>query len=774
MKTPSAHLHPTRRHRRLLAVLVAAALVVTAPTWRASPAHAATAPPDLATNGSFEAATVDPWVQYPANLVVVRSSSTGPGLATEGTHFADFPTGSSLSQLITGLKTNQEYVVTGSIRADSAADKFSIGLRYFDSQHSGVVESEKKYAFSQTWTRVELRFKTDATHSAVGILAQNNSTAGHGFLDNIHLYEVTPAQGITSPGNMTYYVSSSGGSDTNDGRSPTTAWKSFAKLNASTFKPGDKILLKGGDTWTGTTLQPRGSGAPGAPITLGKYGDATLRPILNAADDETSLNTLDLVKGVDSHVIDYTQSFNTSVYLYNQQYWTIRDLDVSNHAEGFTDPNGDTKLRSGILVMNDNAGTLRSISVQNNEVHDVLGSRSQKTYWGGAGIIYTVMLKRADVSTPSNFDGVLVEGNYVRNTNRQGIVTNSRQNLRADIDNTGNLEDPVAKRWSPWYPSKNVVIRNNYVKNVAGDGILPQVTERALVERNTVDGFNQRSGGASAGIWAWNADHTVFQFNEAFGGKTTQDGQGYDLDYGQTGTIYQYNYSHDNDGGFMLVCSPGQGSKASGPGSGVTSQDGVVRYNISQNDKARTFMFSGYSDGTLIYNNTLYQGPGINAQPINFWAWSKTYPTSVSFYNNIFYLQSAGTWNYQDQGLWMQNMKFDSNTIFGVHTTGETTLDANLVTTDPKLVAPGTGTTNTPAGGDYVAPSLDGYKLAPGSPAITSGKVIETGTGLTIDGKTPNGGRDYWGTPVPPGAVPNRGADNRSPGKSAIHRRPHR
>jgi hypothetical protein len=182
-------------------------------------------------------------------------------------------------------------------------------------------------------------------------------------------------------------------------------------------------------------------------------------------------------------------------------------------------------------------------------------------------------------------------------------------------------------------------------------------------------------------------------------------------------------------------------------------------------------MFSGYSDGTLIYNNTLYQAPGVNAQPINFWAWNKTYPTSVSFYNNVFHLQSAGTWNYQDQGLWMQGMKFDSNTIFGTHTAGETTLDAHKSTSDPKLVAPGTGTTNTPAGGDYVQPSLDGYKLAPGSPAVSSGKVIETTTGRTIDGKTPNGGRDYWGTPVIAGAVPNRGADNYRRGKGG-HRPP--
>ncbi|WP_371404365.1 right-handed parallel beta-helix repeat-containing protein [Kribbella sp. NBC_00662] len=726
------------------------------------PAQAALAPPDLASNGSFETGALAPWTPYPADSVLLSTGQT-----TDGTRFARFPANASLSQLITGLNTSREYVVTGSIRADATA-KFFVGLRYFDAEHPNVVESEKRYAASASWSRFEIRFSTDATHTSLGILAQNTGAAGYGDLDDVRLYEVTAVPGITSPGNTTYYVSSSGGDDSADGRTPGTAWRSFAKVNASRFAPGDRILLKAGDTWTGTTLHPLGSGAPGAPITLGKYGDAALRPILNAADDATSLNTQDLVKGTTSHLTYLTQTFYTSVYLYNQQYWTIRDLDVANHAAGFTDPNGDTNLRSGILVMNDNAGTLRSISVQNNQVHDVLGSRSQKTYWGGAGIIFTVMLKRADMASGSKYDGVLIEGNSVRNTNRQGIVTNSRQNLRADIDNTGDLVDAVAKGWSPWYPSTGVVIRNNYVKDVAGDGILPQVTTGALVEHNTVDGFNERSGGASAGIWAWNADRTAFQFNEAFGGRTTQDGQGYDLDYGQTGTVFQYNYSHDNEGGFVLVCAPGQGSNASGPGSGVTSDNGVVRYNISQNDRNRTFMFSGYSSGTLIYNNTVYQGPGIAAQPVNFWAWNKTYPTSAAFYNNIFALDSAGTWNYSDQGLTMQGLTFDGNTVYGTHTAGEPN-DPHKLTTDPRLTAPGTGTTATPVGGPYQPPMLDGYKLAGGSPARASGVVVETTSGLTIDGRTPNGGHDYWGMAVVPGAIPNRGADNTAAGR----RRPH-
>jgi hypothetical protein len=218
----------------------------------------------------------------------------------------------------------------------------------------------------------------------------------------------------------------------------------------------------------------------------------------------------------------------------------------------------------------------------------------------------------------------------------------------------------------------------------------------------------------------------------------------------------------------MLLCAPGQGSNASGPGSGVRSQDAVIRYNVSQNDRARTFMFSGYSDGALIYNNTLYVGAGINADPVNFWAWNGTYPTSASFYNNIFYLASAGPWNYTDQGHDIQSsLVFDGNTIYGQHTAGEP-VDPHKLTSDPRLVAPGTGTTRTAVGGPYQTPDLSGYALSPGSPSIGTGVVVETRSGLTIDGRHSNGGRDYLGTRVTAGLPPDRGAF------AVVHGRHHR
>ena len=66
----------------------------------------------------------------------------------------------------------------------------------------------------------------------------------------------------------TYYVSQSSGDDVGDGKSPATAWKTLARASEATYAPGDKILLKCGDTWGNDTLRPKGSGTPDNPITI--------------------------------------------------------------------------------------------------------------------------------------------------------------------------------------------------------------------------------------------------------------------------------------------------------------------------------------------------------------------------------------------------------------------------------------------------------------------------------------------------------------------------
>src|ERR1035437_955962 len=71
----------------------------------------------------------------------------------------------------------------------------------------------------------------------------------------------------------TYYYISSSGNDTNNGLSSSTPWKTIAKVNSafSNMKPGDRILFKRGDVFTGQITLTQ-SGSATAKITFDAYG----------------------------------------------------------------------------------------------------------------------------------------------------------------------------------------------------------------------------------------------------------------------------------------------------------------------------------------------------------------------------------------------------------------------------------------------------------------------------------------------------------------------
>lgn len=81
----------------------------------------------------------------------------------------------------------------------------------------------------------------------------------------------------------TYYVSASGGSDSANGTSAATAWKTLAKVNAASFSPGDAVLLARGDVWL-ESLVPPSSGASGSPIVFDAYGTGAAPEITGKQD----------------------------------------------------------------------------------------------------------------------------------------------------------------------------------------------------------------------------------------------------------------------------------------------------------------------------------------------------------------------------------------------------------------------------------------------------------------------------------------------------------
>ncbi|UCC69725.1 MAG: hypothetical protein JSV79_07495, partial [Armatimonadota bacterium] len=330
----------------------------------------------------------------------------------------------------------------------------------------------------------------------------------------------------------TYYVDSVNGNDDYDGTSPSTAWQSLEKVNGTTFQPGDQILLKADCVWTGQ-LWPKGSGAAGNPIMIDMYGTGA-KPLINGDG---------LVQ--------------STVYLYNQEYWEVSNLEITNW-----DPAGPD-IRQGVYVVGHEytPGVLNHIHLKDLVVHDVNGHDTDGRNLGkcNGGIIFDVWGCPISV----RFNDVLVEGCYVYHVDRSGIKTWS--------DNTRWYEDPEL----PWYwqPYTNMVIRNNVLDDIGGDGIVTCHADAPLVEYNVASNCQARSNEFNVAIWPWDCDDAMYQYNEAYLTHQTKDGQGYDIDGYNNRATLQYNYSHDNEGGFILIC-----------GYGAFNRDSVLRYNISEDD----------------------------------------------------------------------------------------------------------------------------------------------------------------------------------------------
>ncbi len=380
----------------------------------------------------------------------------------------------------------------------------------------------------------------------------------------------------------TFYVNANAGNDSNSGTSPSAPWKTLQKVNERRYKSGDRILLRAGCRWVGH-LALSSSGSEGAPILIDRYGEGVLPRI----DGEGKVENV--------------------IELINVEEIEVRHIEITNLG-------AQSGARRGVLVAVENFGTAHHLVVSDLYIHDINGTNKRKETGG-------ILFRTAGDKIPSRFDDLLIERNIIWKVDRSAIAGQSTEFSRAK-----------------WFPSLHVVIRDNYAEDIGGDGIVPWATDGALVEHNIVVHCNSRSGDYNAGIWPWSTDNSTFRLNEAAFTRTTRDGEGFDSDYNSRNTHFLYNYSHDNEGGFMLICTPVKRDPAENLGNTGT----VIRHNISRNDHNRIFNLSG-ADQTTVEENVIYTSPEDDVQALlvsNWDGWSK----GAVFRQNTF--DVAGTAHY--------------------------------------------------------------------------------------------------------------------------------
>ena len=513
-----------------------------------------------------------------------------------------------------------------------------------------------------------------------------------------------------------YHVSSTG-NDTNDGRSPTTAWQTVARANAGTYNAGDQLLFQGGQTFSGALAFDASKllGTAAQPVTIGSYGTGRATISSGSAAGFTALD----VAG-----------------------FQLRDLVFIGN--GTSDVNG-------VLIHNSQSGNgkLQYIRVLNVEIlgYGQNGLALMGGTGGGNAGFNDVILDMVEVHDCTNINlvgataGIAVFGRYGYNAAPTLPTHTNVEVIRSQAyDNPGRAG---ADNWT-------------------GSGIFMAQTQVGAIRLSVAynNGENSNSGGNAVGIWAADADQITIEFCESYLNKTgaSNDGCGFDFDGGTTNSIVQYCYSHDNDGpGYMLF-------DYDDPEFMVNWDNNTVRYNISQNDSKKTpatygciFVASHGNPMTnlKIYNNVVYTnistgkalslgvGSASNGRVANniFYSATGAYlvdtgasnPSGFQFRGNDYYAASTfrirwANTTYSTLTAWRSGSAQEIQAGVDVGT------DAN-----PLLVAPGTGGTID----GYNPASLTAYQTQPASPMRDAGLDL-----LTLFSINP-GDQDFYGNAIP-------------------------
>lgn len=330
-----------------------------------------------------------------------------------------------------------------------------------------------------------------------------------------------------------HYLSSAG-KDSN----PGTMKKPWKSLNAiyshGPYGPGDRLLLRGGDTFPGIIYLDNTKATTSSlnPVIISSYGNG--RATINAGN-------------------------GTGIYVYNLAGINITNLNVVGSGAGFN-------AGKGIIFYNQLPNTvLDHITIDNVDVSGFSGPPNGRDRpAGGNGLGIAV----APGSDTSGYRHVNITNAKVHDNSMVGLLI------------------------SPWYTTKLISdVHIAYVEAYNNQGI-------SGIDPHSGDGVNlggiilgtfeysktYNNGGLSTstnegpcGFMMYLSDQITVQYNESYSNKSSPgaDGCGFDIDGGTTNSVAQNNASHDNDGaGFLINWYPGVGK----------TENNIVRYNSTRND----------------------------------------------------------------------------------------------------------------------------------------------------------------------------------------------
>jgi len=330
----------------------------------------------------------------------------------------------------------------------------------------------------------------------------------------------------------TFFVSQSSGNDAWSGQSPkpdgtSGPWKTLARASAEGYVPGDRILLKCGDTWD-EELHPKGSGTPTNPITIGSYGEGK-KPVIDRQDDKRDL---------------------MGIHLSDQEGFKIAGLEFN-------------RCMTGIYAeYSEGCPTKRFIWIEDCYFHDSLLYQHYEDYPRrkiGLGVCFFSHERKNRIVLAD-----ITLRNCVFRRLASGVWTNSPDNFNKNasfVYNFGNMaiEGCLFEEGYQWQMG---------IRGVAGGAV------RNCVTHDIGRGFRAFNGVAGAMFFRckdWVFEDSEWGFIDI--GLGSGDGEAFDFEGNCDRMTMRNCLFHDTDGpGFLLCCYASDGN----PNRGIRMENCVL------------------------------------------------------------------------------------------------------------------------------------------------------------------------------------------------------
>jgi hypothetical protein len=345
-------------------------------------------------------------------------------------------------------------------------------------------------------------------------------------------------------GPETFYVSADG-DDANSGISIEEAWKTIQRVSGQDFEPGDRVLFRGGDTFTGTLR-----------LTAEDAGTGTARLVLSSFG-----NSKALISGMDSEGLRADSCHNLTIESLNfcgsgRLTGNSTDGLVFNQCDGLviTDVEVSGFQHSGIHVIQCDSTKIRLVHAHDN-----------------------------------GFAGIHVCGTTVWDT-----VCYDNHNLYIGYCVAENN------------PGDPTVLSNHSGNGILASSVKGGTIEYCEAFNNGWD--MPWTGNGPAGIWIWDCTDFTIQHCISHHNRTNPeaaDGGGFDLDGGVSNSVIQYCIAHNNEGaGFGLYeFGAAKTWEDNTIRYNISQDDGIINGGSVGIWKHEN---QGLMRNCLIYNNTFY------------------------------------------------------------------------------------------------------------------------------------------------------------------------